>query len=106
MTDGENSSLRESKRCQRVTVRPNLVVLLGDRHGFRDDARYAAALVKLIAGLRQPNPKLGALFAVPNLPPNFLGRPELMRRVRDALLVDLQKPQVSDPLTIQSPSGE
>ena len=31
---------------------------------------------------------------MPNLPPNFLGRPDLMRRVRDALLVDLQKPQV------------
>ena len=61
---------------------------------FRDDANYPAALAKLIASLRQPNPKLGALFAVPNLPPNFLGRPELMRRVRDALLVDLQKPQV------------
>ena len=61
---------------------------------FRDDAKYPAALAKLIANLRQPNPKLGALFAVPSLPPNFLGRPELMRRVRDALLVDLQKPQV------------
>lgn len=61
---------------------------------FRDDANYPAALAKLIASLRQPNPKLGALFAVPNLPPNFLGRPELMRRVRDALLVDLQEPQV------------
>jgi len=51
-------------------------------------------LAKLIENLRQPNPKLGALFAVPSLPPRFLGRPELMRRVRDALLVDLQKPQV------------
>jgi len=61
---------------------------------FRDDADYPAALAKLIASLRQPNPKFGALFAVPSLPPNFLGRPELMRRVRDALLVDLQKPQV------------
>ncbi|MCU0857634.1 MAG: NB-ARC domain-containing protein [Pontiellaceae bacterium] len=61
---------------------------------FRDNANYPAALAKLIASLRQPNPKLGALFAVPNLPPNFLGRPDLMRRVRDALLVDLQKPQV------------
>jgi len=61
---------------------------------FRDDAKYPDALAKLIASLRQPNPKLGALFAVPGLPPNFLGRPDLMRRVRDALLVDLQKPQV------------
>jgi tetratricopeptide (TPR) repeat protein len=61
---------------------------------FRDDEKYSAALDKLITSLRQPNPKLGGLFAVPNLPANFLGRPELMRRVRDALLVDLQKPQI------------
>jgi WD40 repeat protein len=61
---------------------------------FRDDEKYGAALEKLIASLREPNPKLGALFGVPSLPPNFLGRPDLMARVRDALLVDLQKPQV------------
>ncbi len=90
--------------CDHVVVTP--ILRLGDYEhvpgelsllhceDFRDDANYPAALAKLIASLRQPNPKLGALFAVPNLPPNFLGRPELMRRVRDALLVDLQKPQV------------
>ena len=61
---------------------------------FRDDAKYAAALAKLVTHLRQPNPKLGAIFAVPSLPPHFLARPELMRRVRDALLVDLQTAQV------------
>ena len=61
---------------------------------FRNDAKYSAALAKLIVGLREPNPRLGALYAVPSLPPHFLGRPELMCRVRDALLVDLQKPQV------------
>lgn len=43
---------------------------------FRDDANYASALGKLIANLKQPNPKLGALFAVPNLPPHFLDRPD------------------------------
>ena len=90
--------------CDHVVVTP--ILRLGDYEhvpgelsllhceDFRNDAKYPAALAKLIASLRQPNPKLGALFAVPNLPPNFLGRPELMRRVRDALLVDLQKPQV------------
>ncbi|MCX6879371.1 MAG: NB-ARC domain-containing protein [Verrucomicrobia bacterium] len=91
--------------CDHVIVTP--VLRLGDYEtcvpgelgllhceDFRDDALYPAALAKLIASLRQPNPKLGALFAVPSLPPHFLGRPELMRRVRDALLVDLQKPQV------------
>ena len=61
---------------------------------FRDDAQYETALRKLVASLSQPNPKLGALFAVPSLPPHFLARPDLMCRVRDALLVDLQKPQV------------
>lgn len=91
--------------CDQVVVTP--ILRLGDYEtcvpgelgllhceDFRDDALYPAALAKLIAYLRQPNPKLGALFAVPNLPPHFLGRPDLMRRVRDALLVDLQKPQV------------
>ncbi len=34
---------------------------------FRDDEKYSDALAKLIASLRQPNPKLGALFAVPSL---------------------------------------
>ena len=61
---------------------------------FREGANYEQALAKLIANLRQPNPKLGALVAVPSLPPHFLARPELMRRVRDALLVDLQTAHV------------
>src|ERR1035441_7800749 len=90
--------------CDHVVVTP--ILRLGDYEhvpgelsllhceDFRDDAKYDNALAKLVAGLRQPNPKLGALFAVPSLPPNFLGRPDLMRRVRDALLVDLQTPQV------------
>ena len=90
--------------CDHVVVIP--ILRLGDYdhvpgelsllhcEDFRDDAHYDSALAKLISSLRQPNPRLGALFAVPGLPPNFLGRPDLMRRVRDALLVDLQKPQV------------
>ena len=91
--------------CDHVVVTP--ILRLGDYEtcvpgelallhceDFHDDALYPAALAKLIAYLRQPNPKLGALFAVPSLPPHFLGRPDLMCRVRDALLVDLQKPQV------------
>lgn len=61
---------------------------------FRDDAHYDGSLRKLIASLREPHPRLGGLFAVPSLPANFLGRPELMRRVREALLVDLQTPVV------------
>src|ERR1019366_6516011 len=82
--------------CDHVVVTP--ILRLGDYEhvpvelsllhceDFRDDTKYDAGLAKLIAGLRQPNPKLGALFAVPSLPPNFLGRPDLMRRVRDAPL--------------------
>ena len=61
---------------------------------FRDDAGYAGSLDKLTQNLRQPNPRLGSLMAVPSLPASFIGRPDLMRRVRDALLVDLQKPHV------------
>ncbi|MBI5605952.1 MAG: TIR domain-containing protein [Deltaproteobacteria bacterium] len=61
---------------------------------FRDDAQYPVQLAKLIANLRLDAPPLGALYGVPNLPPNFLGRPDLLRRVKDALLVDLQKPVV------------
>lgn len=90
--------------CDHVVVTP--ILRLGDYdqipgelsllhcEDFRDDAQYPAALAKLNANLRQPNPTLGALFAVPTLPAHFLARPELMRRIRDALLVDLQKPQV------------
>ena len=59
---------------------------------FRDDALYGTQLGKLIANLQQPEPRLGALKAVPNLPRTLLARPLLMRRVKDALLVDLQKP--------------
>jgi WD40 repeat protein len=61
---------------------------------FRDDAQYPAQLAKLIGNLQRPAPPLGALFGVPSLPLHFLGRPELLRRVKDALLVDLQKPVV------------
>ena len=90
--------------CDHVVVMP--ILRLGDYDNvpgelsllhcedFRDDANYDSALAKLIGNLWLPNPPLGGLFAVPSLPANFLGRPELMRRVRDALLIDLQKPHV------------
>jgi tetratricopeptide (TPR) repeat protein len=90
--------------CDHVVITP--ILRLGDYEhipaelsllhceDFRDDANYVKALAKLIAILRQPSPRLGPLFAVPSLPPNFLGRPDLMRRLRDSLLVNLQKPQV------------
>ncbi len=90
--------------CDTVVVTP--ILRLGDYdlipgelsllhcEDFRDDGAYPVALEKLIKSLREPNPKLGALCAVPSLPANFLSRPDLMRRVRDALLVDLEKPQV------------
>jgi WD40 repeat protein len=61
---------------------------------FRDDAQYEAQLAKLIANLNRPEPPLGRLYAVPNLPAHFLGRPEFLRRLKDAVLVDLQKPVV------------
>ena len=62
---------------------------------FSDDAQYPQQLAKLITNLRLPPPPLGRLFGnLPELPKHFQARPELLRRVKDALLVDLQKPVV------------
>jgi NB-ARC domain/TIR domain len=61
---------------------------------FRDDSEYDARLQKLIENLRRPEPPLGALKNVPNLPRTFLARPHLTWRVKDALLVNLQRPLV------------
>ncbi|MBI5249111.1 MAG: TIR domain-containing protein [Desulfomonile tiedjei] len=61
---------------------------------FRDDNLYPAQLAKLIANLKRDEPPLGKLFAVPNLPAHFLGRPDILRRIKDAVLIDLQKPVV------------
>lgn len=61
---------------------------------FRDNADYESKLAKLVDNLRRSEPPLGALKAVPNLPHPFLARPQLMRRVKDALLVDLHRPVV------------
>ena len=61
---------------------------------FRDDGQYPARLAKLIANLKRPEPPLGKLHAVPSLPRHFLGRPDLLRKLMDAVLVDLQKPVV------------
>ncbi len=61
---------------------------------FRDDAEYARQFKKLLGNLHRPAPPLGRLHAVPEPPANVIGRGDLLIRVRDALLVDLQKPQV------------
>ncbi|HMP75225.1 MAG TPA: NB-ARC domain-containing protein [Kiritimatiellia bacterium] len=87
-----------------VTVTP--ILRLGDYDGipgelrllhcedFRSDASYPSAVARLVESLRAPNPRMGALHAVPELPIHFLDRPELMARMRAALLVDLQTPNV------------
>ena len=61
---------------------------------FGDDSHYDSHLSKLIKDLHRPEPPLGRLFAVPSLPAHFVGRPELMQRIKDALLIDLQHPVV------------
>src|SRR6266850_624135 len=61
---------------------------------FRDNNKYVAQLAKLVANLNRPEPPLGNLFAVPNLPPHFLARPDILRRLKDAIRIDLQKPVV------------
>jgi hypothetical protein len=37
---------------------------------------------------------MGRLFAVPDLPPHFLGRPDILLKPKDAVQIDLQKPVV------------
>jgi len=61
---------------------------------FRDDANYPEKLKKLTVNLLRPEPPLGHLFAVPTLPKHFMGRTEFLRRLKDAVQVDLQKPVV------------
>jgi WD40 repeat protein len=61
---------------------------------FRGDTDYDAMLGRLVANLKRPSPPLGALFAVPSLPPNYLVRRDLVARLKAALQVDLQKPLV------------
>jgi hypothetical protein len=61
---------------------------------FRDERRFRAQVGRLVENLGRPAPPLGKLHAVPNLPPHFLGRPELLLRLKEAVLVDLQRPVV------------
>jgi hypothetical protein len=49
---------------------------------FRDDSQYPAQLSKLVANLRRAEPPLGKLHAMPSLPPHFLGRPDLLRKLK------------------------
>ncbi len=61
---------------------------------FRDDSHYKPSILKLLENIKSPPPPIGFLYAVPDLPPHFQKRSDLLMRVRDALLVDLQKPAV------------
>jgi tetratricopeptide (TPR) repeat protein len=61
---------------------------------FRDDRAYEGALAELTRILRTPAAPLGALVAVPELPPHFLPRPHGINALRDALLADVHKPLV------------
>jgi WD40 repeat protein len=61
---------------------------------FRDDSRYEEHLENLVRQLAEPAPPLGKLVAVPTLPPHYRAQPERLKALRDALLVDLQKPVV------------
>ena len=61
---------------------------------FRDSARYRESLAKLVANLKRPEAPIGKLFAVPSLPPYFLGRQDILQRIKDAVQIDLQAPIV------------
>ena len=61
---------------------------------FRDDAQYDTHLANLVSQLSDPEPPLGKLVGVPSLPAHFLARADRLRALKDAVLVDLQKPVV------------
>ena len=61
---------------------------------FRDDSRYAEHLANLSRQLSDPAPPLGKLVAVPTLPLHYLAQRDRLLNLRDALLVDLQRPVV------------
>ena len=61
---------------------------------FRDDSRYAEHLANLARQLSDPAPPLGKLVAVPTLPPHYLAQRDRLLELRDALLIDLQRPVV------------
>lgn len=61
---------------------------------FRDDSRHAEHLANLIRQLSDPAPPLGKLVAVPGLPQHYLAQRDRLLKLRDALLIDLQRPVV------------
>jgi hypothetical protein len=61
---------------------------------FRDDRRYSEHLDNLVRQLSEPAPPLGKLVAVPTLPPHYRAQPNRLRDLREALLIDLQRPVV------------
>ncbi len=78
-------------------VRLGDVTQLPERVGLYDarlmqrDADYERELAKLVEQLQAAPPPLGALHAVPSLPPHFLERPEALRRLRDAVTAALEQ---------------
>jgi len=67
---------------------------------FRDDTQYARQLARIIENLHRPEPPLGKLYAVPSLPLHFLGRPELPRKLRDAVRIDLNRQDLHRPVGV------
>jgi len=61
---------------------------------FRRDADYAEHLENLVRQLSEPSPPLGKLVGVPALPTQYHAQPDRLRRLRDALLIDLSGPVV------------
>jgi len=73
-----------------VTLLPDRVRLY-DARFMQQDADYHLEMTRLVDQLRAAPPQLGALHAVPSLPPHFLERPEALRRLRDAVTADLER---------------
>lgn len=61
---------------------------------FRRDERYDETLRGLIAVLKKPAAKLGALDGTPALPPHFLPRRAVMTHLHSTVLADVHRPTV------------
>ena len=66
-----------------------------DTRDFRSDAAYATEFETLVRQLSEPVAPMGKLVAVPSLPAHLLTRPDRLRAVKDALLIDLHHPVVA-----------
>ncbi len=88
----DQESAKDAERKARELVPEELKLIQAE--DFREDAHYPEHLANLVRQLADPAPPLGKLVAVPGLPPHYRAQPDRLRKLREALLIDLQKPVV------------